>query len=87
MLLLWEFIYRKGGVILSKTHKRKAVSADGEDVFYESSDYGYKISNRTKIAEKIELINELMDMFPSKVHRHIRKNGTTYFDIFDRQIP
>jgi len=76
----------EGCVTLSKISKRKAVSENGEDVFYESSDNGYKISIAQKLPEKIKLIDELMDLLPLKVHRRVRKNGTTYFDIIDRRL-
>ena len=76
----------EGCVILSKISKRKAVSENGEDVFYESSDHGYIVSITQKSKEKIKLIDELMDLFPLNVHRYIRENGTVSYNIHDRRL-
>jgi hypothetical protein len=76
----------EGCVSLSKIKKRNIILANGEESFYESSDYGYKISISQKSTEKIKLIDELMNLLPLEVHRDKRKNGTVEFNIHDRRL-
>lgn len=77
----------EGCIIQAKTQKRKVVSLEnGDEVFYESSEYGYKIQITQKLPEKILLIEELLSLMPLLFKKVPRANGTYDFITYDARL-